>query len=117
MGVIAVEEPAPYPSACNAQAGLAGRPKQTRLVEIRMTKTTLYLTEQELALSASTCAASVAAGRCGHAQAGGLLARDPALWKLAIGRGKGIKRAGSSQGRNKKLQKEEPNARQDRKTN
>jgi hypothetical protein len=80
--IIAVEEPAPYLSAstcaggaagrCNAQAGLAGRPKQTRLVEIRMTKTTLYLTEQELA---------------------GLLSRDPVLWKLAIRRGKGIKRA------------------------
>jgi hypothetical protein len=43
-----------------------------RLIEIRMTKTTLYLTEPELVR---------------------LLAREPELWREAIRRGKCIQRA------------------------
>jgi hypothetical protein len=43
-----------------------------RLIEIRMTKTTLYLTEPELVR---------------------LLSRDPEIWREAIRRGKYIQRA------------------------
>lgn len=49
----------------------AGRPKQEKLIEIRMTKATLYLTEAELSR---------------------LLARDPGLWREAVKRGKAIAR-------------------------
>ncbi|HBQ29089.1 MAG TPA: hypothetical protein DD719_06860 [Desulfotomaculum sp.] len=56
-----------------------------KLIEIHMTKCKLFLYEQELVT---------------------LLARDPNLWAIAIRRGKGIKRARSSQGRNIKIQKE-----------
>jgi hypothetical protein len=44
----------------------------TKMLEIRMARCVLYLTESELQR---------------------LLSREPDLWKLAIGRGKGIARA------------------------
>lgn len=49
----------------------AGKPKQEKLIAIKMTKTTLFLTESELSR---------------------LLAKDPELWAAAIRRGKRIKR-------------------------
>lgn len=57
-----MEEPTPY---------LAGKPKRERLIEVSMTKHTLFLTERELA----------------H-----LLSLNPALWAKAIRRGKFIRR-------------------------
>ncbi|MEW6425187.1 MAG: hypothetical protein AB1523_10665 [Bacillota bacterium] len=56
-----MEEQTPY---------LAG-PKRKKLIAIKMTKTTLFLTESELSR---------------------LLAKDPALWREAIRRGKHIRR-------------------------
>jgi len=62
-----VEERSPY---------LAG-PKREKLIAIKMTKATLFLTEPELSR---------------------LLAKDPELWREAIRRGKHIRRARAARG-------------------
>ncbi|SHF70639.1 hypothetical protein SAMN02745218_02922 [Desulfofundulus australicus DSM 11792] len=56
---------------------LAGRPKREKLIAIKMTKATLFLTEPELSR---------------------LLAKDPALWTEAVRRGKYMKRARAARG-------------------
>lgn len=56
------------------------------MIEIKMPKCVLYLTEQEIQ---------------------SLLSRDPELWKLAIGRGKGITRARQTRERVRKKVTEE----------
>lgn len=56
------------------------------LIEIRLTKYRLFLTEPELT---------------------GLLAKDPALWETAVKRGKGITRARTAAGREVKIKRED----------
>ena len=59
-----------------------------KMIEVKLTKCTLFLTEQEI---------------------NGLLAQNPALWEAAIQRGKAIKRHEQAKQRNSIKEVIEPN--------